>query len=463
MKPSWIFGVLVFLGVWGARGLSADPWLQSQDNLVPSTLEARLDPRVEKLLFLTPVAFLKSESLEITQPDGKPVRLTVTHVRSGSPDKTLWEFRFDVGKPYSAGCWILFRDGYDRLREIRIILQGEPEPGDNRMVHTGTWVRLTPVPGKAASRIDLFVAGRLAWGGWELPHALDAFPKMPARSIWKSCASQVDWTSLVPQRTPEDAKVEALAASIGRALGRVPASTWGVWVPDPLADARGEDSTGAAYGQWRSLRGEADPAGLGPWGVAAWLGGALCRHWQIPMPDTEALMTPRSHLTGYSPALDPTNLAQDPSLSLDWIRNIGLALNQGLDPDRKLSNDGADVKDLPFFEEIPPYGYSVDDLPAILTLLTSLHPGHLYLAGLNVQNLASGQASSIHFLPPAILLPWVGKDQTVHLVIFEGTKKIPWEKWAGPLGWGPGKRPNHVLLISLPVPETLKLLALPSS
>ncbi|NNM67509.1 MAG: hypothetical protein HKM06_05835, partial [Spirochaetales bacterium] len=120
MKQSWFVGVLAFFGFWGAFQLHADPWQQTQENLVPSTLEARLDARAQKLLFLTPVALLKPQSLEIPQPDGKPVRLTVTHVRSGSPDKTLWEFRFDVGKDYSAGCWILFRDGYDRLREIRI-------------------------------------------------------------------------------------------------------------------------------------------------------------------------------------------------------------------------------------------------------------------------------------------------------------------------------------------------------
>ena len=462
MRTPWALALLAYCLV-AAFPLAADPWGETRSHLIPSTLADRLDPKVQNLLFLTPAAQLRPVRLRLSPVDGHEVTFVVRKVRSGPEDQTLWELRLDVGRPYSAGCWIVFRDGLDRIREVRLILTGPVEPEGDLLANTGTWIRLTPKDGGPTSRMDLFVAGRLVWGGWQVPTSLSEILKSPEQSLWDSTAQEVPWSVLIPQHTPADDQVEQLARLVEHALSTVPETRWGLWVPDPHSDAQGTDATGKPWGLWTSLENYRLPErGLGPWGSTAWLTDSLCRAWKIPVPRVEDLLRPQSHLPGYSPAAPGEQPDHDPSLSLDWIRNLGLTLAQGLAPDRKLASDGADVLKVPFLDAEPQTGFNVDDLGPVLELLTALHPGRIYFAGLNQQVLTQGMAGAVRFLDPAILFPWVGKDGNLRLKVISGTKAVPWQRWLGPLGQPAGRRADHILLVAVDLPpEGFPLLKLP--
>ncbi len=456
-------GLLLAIGTLTATSLAADPWGETRSHLIPSTLADRLDPKVQNLLFLTPAAYLRPVTLRLAPLEGKSVTFVVRKVRSGPEDQTLWEFRLDIGQPYSAGCWIIFRDGLDRIREVRILLTAPVEPSGDLFANTGTWVRLTPKDGGPTSRMDLFVAGRLVWGGWQIPASLAEILRSPEESLWSATAQEVPWSALIPQRTPGDEQVEHFATLVEHALSQIPQTRWGLWVPDPRGDAQGTDATGKPWGLWTSLENYQLPErGLGPWGSTAWLTDSLCRAWNFPIPSVQDLLRPQSHLPGYSPAAPGDSPDHDPSLSLDWIRNLGLTLAQGLAPDRKLTSDGADVLKVPFLDAEPQTGFNVDDLGPVLELLTAQHPGRIYFAGLNQQNLNQGMAGAVRFLEPAILFPWVGQDGNLHLKVISGTKTVPWQTWLGPLGQPAGRRADHILLVAVDLPpEGFPLLKLP--
>lgn len=327
--------------VLAVSAAGAQSWDGDQGPMtLPSTVTARTSDLSASLLAKLPVERLKPQVAR--DPSGTTV--TVEQVKKGGGENTLWEMRWEPAEPWGPGTWVAFRDGLGRLREVRIILLEGSDAVDNKLAQPGTWVRL--VPQGRSSRLDLFVAGRLVTGGWTVPGSLLDVMASSDTWIWEA-TPDVDWGSVLPQRRWEDEKVEAVRAAMRKALSTVPLAAETVWLSDPQANSEGTAATGTPLGQWLTLAGTDAGRGLGPWGVTLWAADGVLRGWKTAPMTWKALQRPRIVLPGYSEAFVP-DPADDPALAINWIRNLGLAVQQTLYPTRGLTDTSADVKDLPF-------------------------------------------------------------------------------------------------------------------
>jgi len=457
MRPA----LVLLVAVLTAAGLGAQGWDGAADQTVlPATAEARLSDLSRGLAALTPVERLQAGAW--TDPSGTKISARI--VRKGSGEYLLWELRWEPGAACGAGTWVAFRDGLGRLRELRIILLEGSEAGDLRVAQPGTWVRL--VPQKSGSRLDLFLAGRLVTGGWAVPGDLLAVLGSPDRWLWETTAEHLEWASLLPVRRWEDEKVEALRTEIHKKLSTMPAAPSTLWVPAAQGSLTGTAANGSPWGQWELLPGQEGHAGrgLGPWGVTHWAAVGVIRGWKGPFPPVESLLEPRIELPGYSRALVPENLADDPAFALDWIRNLGLAAEAVIHPQRPRTDASADVQGLPFLEPVPGAGFAVDEAPALWHLLAVNRPGTLYLASLSTQTIgAKGASSSVVFRAPALVLPWIGADQRLRVAVYAGPKEQSWAEWLAAYPQDRrGVRPDHLAVVALPLPPSVALPVLPA-
>jgi len=449
-------GLLIWVSAVGAQG-----WDGDQSSLpVPPTAEARQSDFSVGLLAKTPVERLKAQSIQ--DPSG--VAISARLVKKGVGENLLWEFRWEPGAPWGPGTWVAFRDGLGRLREVRIILLEGSDGTDHKVAQAGSWLRLVPSVQGNGSRLDLFLAGRLVTGGWQVPASLVDAVQSPDSWLWEK-TPDIPWSTLLPQRRWEDEKVETLRVRMHKLLSTVPLAPNTLWWPDPHSSPSGTSDTGAPWGSWALIPGLEGVAtrGLGPWGVTLWTATGVIRGWKGPVPSPTALVEPRIELPGYSRALVPDNLADDPAFAMDWIRNLGLAVYQELYPSRPRTNESADVTGLPFLDSVPGAGYELDDFPALVHLLAVTKPGQIYLASLSVQQTAAkGQSSSVVFRPPAVLLPWVGTDNRIRIAVYDGPRELTWDQWLAAAPQKRGVRPNHVALTALPLPATVEFPVLPA-
>jgi hypothetical protein len=107
-------------------------------------------------------------------------------------------------------------------------------------------------------------------------------------------------------------------------------------------------------------------------------------------------------------------------------------------------------------------GFAVDDFAPLMHLLATGKPGKAYLATLSTQSAVKGTASAVRFEEPAVVLPWVGQDGDVRVSIFQGPRELTRDQWLGPAGKAtPGARPDHMILIEIPLPASVPLPVLP--
>jgi len=455
-------GIVVFF-LWTASIASAQGWEGDQSALpVPATAAARQSELSVGLLAKTPVERLKAQTVK--DPSG--VTISVQLARKGSGENQLWELRWEPGAAWGPGTWIAFRDGLGRLREVRVILLEGSDGTDHKVAQAGSWLRLVPQSQGRGCRLDLFLAGRLVTGGWAVPSSLLEIMESPDPWLWETTSADLNWAALLPQHRWEDEKVEGLQVRMHKLLSTVPESASTLWWPDPQSGPAGTSSTGAPWGAWTLVPGLEGTAtrGLGPWGVTLWTATGVLRGWKGPFVAWEALLEPRIELPGYSRALVPDNLTADPAFAMDWIRNLGLAVQKELYPTRPRTNASADVVGLPFLDPVAGAGYPVEDFPALVHLLAVTRPGQVYLASLSVEETAEkGASSSVTFHPPAVLLPWVGTDQRIRVAVYDGPRESTWDQWLAHLPKGrKGIRPDHIALTAMPLPSTVELPVLPA-
>jgi hypothetical protein len=359
---------------------------------------------------------------------------------------------------------VAFRDGLGRLREVRVILLEGSDGADHKIAQPGTWIRLVPMARGNNTRIDLFLAGRLVTGGWTVPASLLEAMASDDTWLWETTAHSINWSSLLPQRRWDDEKVEALQVRIHKLLSSTPESRLAVWWPDARSSWTGTSETGAPWGAWVSLSEQPGPAvrGLGPWGVTLWTATGILRGWKGDFPTWQSLMEQRITMPGYSQANVPDDITTDPGFALDWIRNLGLAIHRVAHPSRPLTNESADVRDLPFLDSVPGVGYAAEDFPALIHLLAVTYPGQIYLATLSAQKADASDSPAVTFQDPVVLLPWVGTDQRVRVSVFAGPREISWDHWLGTLPERRGVRPDHVVLVALPLPANMEFPVLPA-
>lgn len=418
---------------------------------IPSTVDARLGDFSAGILAKTPIERLKPQ---VVRDAG--VTITVESVKDTQTNEPLWEFRWEPGAPWGPGTWVAFRDGLGRLRELRIIILEGSVAADNKLEQVGTWVRL--VPQGRGSRLDLFLAGRLVTGGWTVPGSL--LDVMASSDTWLWELGDIDWTAVLPQHRWEDEKVEALRAALHKGLLGMPLSAETVWLSDPQSSVEGTTASGAPWGRWKTLTGSEAGRGLGAWGVSLWTTDAVLRGWKAAPMAWNALLRPRIVLPGYSQAYVPDPV-DDPAFAVNWIRNLGLAVQQTLYPTRKLADTSADVRGLPFLEA-DSVGYSVDDFPALAHLLAVTRPGQAYLVSLGAQTVENGVSAALSFSAPAVLLPWVGADDRVHVVVYAGPGEQSWDQWLAEVHEVPvGGRGDRLMVVALPLPPQSVLPRLP--
>ncbi|MEI8093568.1 MAG: hypothetical protein WCG80_05105 [Spirochaetales bacterium] len=443
--------------------LGASGWAGGQDEqAVPPSAQARQSEASLRLLIKTPVEKLKAQELTLEQ-DGTPVKLSLRLAVKGTLDAQLWEYRYEPGQPWGPGTWVVFRDGLGRLREVRIVVLGQTAATDHRVDSTGTWVRLSPVKDGRRTRLDLFLAGRLVTGGWEVTGQLQDLVQSDDDWVFQQTANQIDWGALLPLARTEDARVESLQKTLHKTLSTIPVVKAGLWLEAPQSRVDGTDDTGAPLGHWGLVPGQEGEAqrGLGSWGVVHWLTTAVLRGWKAPVPDLKSLLVGRSNLPGYSQALVPGDLTTDPAFSLDWIRNLGLAVFQARYPSRPVSDTGADLTEVPYLDSQDKTGFAVDDFAPLMHLLATTKPGKAYLATLSSQSAVGGAASAVHFREPSVVLPWVGNDGDVRVSIYQGPRELTREQWLATAKAEAGARPDHVILVELPLPASVPLPVLP--
>ncbi len=442
--------MLVLAGLLVSGAVMA--WDGDQEVLsLPPTAAARTSDFSAGILARTPVERLKSQTVSESG-----ATITVELVKNGEGENTLWEFRWEPGAPWGPGTWVAFRDGLGRLREVRIIILEGSDAADNRLAQTGTWIRL--VPQGRSSRLDLFLAGRLVTGGWTVPASLLDVMSSSDTWLWET-AQDIDWSAVLPQHRWEDEKVEALRAAMHKALLGMPVAASTIWLSDPQSNPNGTTTTGAPWGQWKTLTGSDAGRGLGAWGVTLWTTDAVLRGWKAPPIVWNSLLRQRIVLPGYSQAYVPDPL-DDPAFSVNWIRNLGLAVQQVLFPSRKLGDTSADVKGLPFLDPADAVGgYDLEDVPALLHLLAVTRPGQAYLMCLGEPTVNDGMSGAVVFHEPAVLLPWVGKDDRVRAVVYAGPDEQTWDQWLAAASLG--NRGARVLLTALPLPPQVLLPRLP--
>jgi hypothetical protein len=447
-----------FAAAWCALlfGGSLCAWDGDQTVLpLPPSAEARTSDVSAGLLARTPVERLKPQVVH--DPSG--VTVTAELVKKGTGENALWEFRWEPGAPWGPGTWVAFRDGLGRLREVRIIILEGSDASDGKLAQPGTWVRM--VPQGRGSRLDLFLAGRLVTGGWTVPGSLLDIMASSDTWLWEN-TSDVDWSAVLPKRRWEDEKVEVLRTAMHKALSAMPLAAQTLWLPDPQSNAEGTTEAGTPWGQWKDLAGEDAARGLGPWGVTLWVTDGVLRGWKTVPMTWKSLLNARIVMPGYSQAYvpDPGN---DPAFAVNWIRNLGLAVQQTLYPSRPITDTSADVKGLPLLEPVDAAGgYDVDDFPALAHLLAVTRPGQAYLVCLSEQTVEQGVSSAVAFRDPAVLLPWVGSDDRVHVVVYAGPSEQTWDQWRA--SFAPtttGGRGLHLMITALPLPGQTPLPRLP--
>jgi hypothetical protein len=447
---------ILALLVLTAASASAQSWDGDQSALtLPSTVTARTSDLSAGLLAKTPVERLKPQVTR--DPSGTTV--TAELVKKGGGENTLWEMRWEPGEAWGPGTWVAFRDGLGRLREVRIIILEGSDGSDNKLAQPGTWVRL--VPQGRGSRLDLFLAGRLVTGGWTVPGSLLDVMASSDTWLWES-TPDVDWASVLPRRRWEDDKVETVRAAMRKALSTMTLSAETVWLSDPRSTVNGTTATGAPWGQWMTLTGGDAGRGLGPWGVTLWATDGVLRGWKAAPMTWKALQRPRIVLPGYSEAFVP-DPSDDPALAVNWIRNLGLAVQETLYPTRALIDTSSDVRDLPFVAPADASGgYDVGDVPALFHLLAVTRPGQAYLICLSAQAAQNGMSAAVTFREPAVLLPWVGQDNRVRVAVYGGPKEQTWDQWVADFpGSSAGARTDHLMLTALPLPAQTMLPRLP--
>ena len=422
---------------------------------LPPSAEARTSDTAAGLLSRTPVERLKPQVVH--DPSG--VTVTAELVKKGEGENALWEFRWEPGAPWGPGTWVAFRDGLGRLREVRIILLEGSDSTDGKLAQPGTWVRL--VPQGSGSRLDLFLAGRLVTGGWTVPGSLLDVMASSDTWLWDN-TGDIDWSAVVPKRRWEDEKVEALRAAMHKALSGMPLAAQTLWLPDPDSNADGTTEAGTPWGQWKTLGGDEAARGMGPWGVTLWTADGVLRGWKAAPAVWNTLLRQRIVLPGYSQAYVPEP-GNDPALAVNWIRNLGLAVQQTLYPSRPLTDVSSDVKGLPLLDPVDAAGgYDVDDVPALAHLLAVTRPGQAYLVSLSEQTVEDGVSSAVAFREPAVLLPWVGTDDRVHVVVYAGPSEQTWDQWRATFApAAAGGREPHLMVIALPLPSQTLLPRLP--
>jgi hypothetical protein len=454
---------LILLAGWATAALAAQGWDGDQGSPpVPPTAAARQSDFSAGLIAATPVERLKAQSVK--DPSGTTI--SVRKVRQGVGDALLWELRWEPGAPWGPGTWVAFRDGLGRVREVRIILLDGTDSTDHKVGQAGSWVRLVPQTQGRGCRLDFFLAGRLVTGGWAVSASLVDVLGSSDSWLWDATSADLDWGGLMPQRRWEDEKVETLQTRMHKLLSKVPVAASTLWWPDPQSSPTGTSETGAPWGSWTLIPGQDGVAtrGLGPWGVTLWAATGVIRGWNGPFLSREALIAQRIALPGYSQAMVPDDLTADPAFAMDWIRNLGLAVNTLLFPSRPQTDESSDVTGLPFLDPVAGAGYAVDDFPALMHLLAVTKPGQIYLASLSVQQSGDkGASSSVVFREPAVLLPWVGTDQRVRVAVYAGPRELTWEQWLAQVPKGrKGVRPDHVALTALPLPPQVLLPVLPA-
>jgi hypothetical protein len=455
----WLLPLAALLGV---SSLGAQGWEGDQSELpVPSTASARQSDFSSGLLAKVPVERLKP----LVTKDVSGVRISAQLVKGGTGENRLWELRWEPGAAWGPGTWVAFRDGLGRLREVRVILLEGSDASDHKVAQPGTWIRLVPDTMGRNCRLDLFLAGRLVTGGWAVPVSLLDVMASSDSWLWDTTSADLDWGGLMPQRRWEDEKVEGLQVRMHKLLSTVPEAKATLWLPDPQSSLSGTSDTGAPWGAWVFLPGQPGlpVRGLGPWGVTLWTATGVLRGWKADFPSWKSLFESRIELPGYSHALVPDDVTGDPAFGMDWVRNLGLAVYQVLYPNRPRTDDSADVKDLPFLDPVPGAGYAVDDIPALVHLLAVKKPGQAYLATLSVQQADRSGTAAVTFREPAVLLPWVGQDQRIRVSVYAGPREMTLDQWLSQVPRPrKGLRPDHVALVSLPLPPSVEFPLLPA-
>lgn len=456
----WGVGLAILLEVT----LSAVAFCQSWDDpepstLIPGTAMARQSDRSLGWIARLPVEALKP--VRDTSPEG--VTMSARIVRSGKDDQLLWELRWEPGSPWGAGTWVAFRDGLGRIREVRVLLLGATSSDERGIKQSGTWVRLVP-QGKTA-RMDLFLAGSLVSGGWTVAASLVDILQSEDGWLWNQTAKFIDWPEVYPQHRWEDEKTEVFRSIVHRTLATMPYSEKTLWIPSPKGSKSGTDDVGAPWGRWVVLGpGQGlSSRGLGPWGTSAWIASGLIRSWGGAFPPPESLWVSRTQLPGYSEALVPEDPVDDPAFGLDWTRNLGLALQATLYPDRPISDRSSDLHDVPYLTSVTDAGYSLDDAPALWQLLAVNHPGVIYLASRSHQNSSDqGQAGAVSFGNPVVVMPWVDKNNRLRVVVYDGPKEYGWDEWMKlTTTVTRGTRADHLMLTAFPLPNSPLLPVLP--
>jgi hypothetical protein len=216
---------------------AANGWTGGQEvDTVPPTAKARQSEPSLQLLLKTPVERLKPQSM--TLEGDLPVNLTLRLAVPGKEDAQLWEYRYEPGESWGAGTWVVFRDGLGRLREIRIIILASSSDQDHRVGSNGTWVRLSPVKDLRRTRLDLFLAGRLVTGGWEVPGTLQDLVASEDDWVWKQTQQQINWVELLPLARSEDTRVETLQRVVHKVLSTIPVDKTALWLEDPQTRSR---------------------------------------------------------------------------------------------------------------------------------------------------------------------------------------------------------------------------------
>lgn len=443
---SAMFCLLVAVGLW------------SQEAGFPENYEAR-QALSQVLLAPDPKLALK-EPARVLNQDLSPMRVRFQTARQKSPgtdgklaeavyllflNENLKDGSFPMG---GAGTFILKRDlTTGDFVQVKIFLQdleGGLEPGRDDQ---GTFLRLRPSleQPRTQTRLELFLMGQRLDTDVNLPFSLQQVLLLPVQSLMRSALGPTDWDLVFPHWEPAAAGVVDLVAQIREQLPKAS------FVPEGVMDERL---------QYRNLvtGGGLEKPGLGSLGFAKWLADGL---YAAKFPgrglSIAPLMEPAGN-RGANPSVRQWEDAVQPFQALDWVRNLGFAVQKALYPTRGATVLSQDIKGMAGITAFPDRGFALPKLKLILYLLAIQKPGRFYLGSVSAEEkTVAGAPLLITHRRALALFPWIDEAGRFQLAVFEASRETSLETIAGLY------RANllpFVHLVELPVPAGIKLPAL---
>ncbi|MCX7788256.1 MAG: hypothetical protein N2442_11235 [Spirochaetes bacterium] len=383
---SWFLGVLrvpIFPQPWGGVGTFQSEIIEVWEK---ENVEARLAFR--QLFTATLEELDRFRERVVLQRTGGS-RVKVSTERSNGAVYILFRNESAGDFPvYSAGSWILKRDGKTgALIQVKIFYRTEPR----------CYLRLFPSGGKTL--MDVYLFDSLLYKSVPIGTNLSLLLTEPFQQILDRTRSTVDWSILL--RTMDSSFYSSVLTMVQKIRKELP----------KLPDA--EDGAMDRSGKLvfiANLRAQERLPGFNCSGFAKWVADGLYRPRTGQYLDIQLLKEKHFFRRG-SRITNRFEEERDPFFGLDWTRNIARALAGGGDPEKQ------DVRYVPFWKYREDVGYPIQDIEGILFSLAILEPGNFYLGSIN-REYGTNPVLRQH-VHVVVLFPYFTSNGEFHVAVFE--------------------------------------------